>query len=116
MVNLFTAWLISGLQKDVLSRDLHLYFPGLSSVLSFASLSVRPFFLSILENYILTLDDCALRPALKAIILCLLPGLEEETSEDFDRMVGALDKLREAVTVTPGPNKEVKGEGGVSHY
>jgi hypothetical protein len=37
-----------------------------------------------------------LRPCLKSIILCLLPGLEDETSEDFEDIVRVLDKFREA--------------------
>ncbi|OCK86143.1 cellular morphogenesis regulator dopa [Lepidopterella palustris CBS 459.81] len=110
------SYIFSVIGKDALSRDLYLYFPGLASVLSFASLSVRPLFLTLLEKYILTLDGHALRPALKAIILSLLPGLEEETSEDFERMVQALDKLREAVSISAEANEESKSEGGASHY
>ncbi|OCL14858.1 hypothetical protein AOQ84DRAFT_384431 [Glonium stellatum] len=110
------SYIFSIIEKDALSRDLHLYFPGLAPVLSFASLSVRPLFLSLLENYILTLDNYALRPALKAIILCLLPGLEEETGEDFERMVQALDKLRQAVTVSPDTHKDTKTDATASHY
>lgn len=79
---------------------------------SFASLSVRPLFLSLFESHILTLDASALRPALKAIILSLLPGLEDETSEDFERMFSALDKLRRAIE---GPAGEVQSSGS-SHF
>ena len=59
--------------------------PGLSSVLSFASLSVRPALYSLFEDYIVALPTADLRPALKSILLGLLPAIEEETSEDFDR-------------------------------
>jgi hypothetical protein len=79
---------------------------------SFASLSVRPLFLSIFENHILKLDTPALRPALKAIILSLLPGLEDETSEDFERMFSALDTLRRAIE---GSGNEAKSSGS-SHF
>ena len=82
---------------DALSRDLPLYLPGLSSILSFASLSVRGPFLELLEKHSLKLDPRALRPALKAIILALLPGLEEETSEEFDRTLKLLDGFKKAV-------------------
>jgi hypothetical protein len=81
-------------------------------VSSFASLSVRPLFLSIFESHLLTLDASALRPALKAIILSLLPGLEDETSEDFERMFSALDKLRRVIE---GPAEEVRSSGS-SHF
>ena len=40
-----------------------------------------------------------LRPATKALILALLPGLEEATSESFERVAGLLDQL--SGTVSP---------------
>lgn len=92
--------------KDVLSRDLHLYLPGLSTTLSFASLSVRTPFLELFETHLLNLDSRSLRPALKAIILSLLPGLEEETSEDFERTLKLVDGFKQAVRPS---NKEDLG-------
>lgn len=83
--------------KDALARDLPLYLPGLSSTLSFASLTVRSPFLALLESHFLKLDPLALRPALKVFILTLLPGLEEETSEDFERTLKLLDGFKVAV-------------------
>ncbi|KAE9381781.1 hypothetical protein N431DRAFT_322293 [Stipitochalara longipes BDJ] len=91
------AFVFSMIGRDALSRDLPLYLPGLSSTLSFASLSVRGPFLELLEKHLLKLDPRALRPALKAIILALLPGLEEETSEEFERTLKLLDGFKAAV-------------------
>ena len=71
--------------------------PGLSTVLAFASLSLRPAFLLLLETHIVTLDATALRPAVKALILCLLPGLEEENSEDFERILSLISRLKLAI-------------------
>jgi hypothetical protein len=64
----------------------------------------------------LKLDESALRPALKAIILSLLPGLEDETSEDFERIVSALDKLRDAVQSSVDDISDSKSDGGSSHF
>ena len=80
--------------EDNLSRDLSLYLPGISSTLTFASLTVRPIFLSVIEDHLLKLPTTTLRPALKAIILSLLPGIEDETSEDFDRVLDILDRFK----------------------
>ena len=91
------AYLFVMIGKDALSRDLPLYLPGLSTTLSFASLSVRAPFLELLETYLLKLDPRAIRPALKAIILALLPGLEEETSEEFERTMGLMDAFKKAI-------------------
>lgn len=91
------AFIFSMIGRDALSRDLPLYLPGLSSTLSFASLSVRAPFLDLLEKHLLKLHPRALRPALKAIILALLPGLEEETSEEFERTLKLLDGFKKAI-------------------
>jgi hypothetical protein len=64
--------------------------------LTFASLTVRPLFLSLVEGYIVDLEPWAIRPALKAILLALLPGLEEETSDDFEPTLRIINKLRDA--------------------
>jgi hypothetical protein len=63
--------------------------------LTFASLTVRPLFLSLVEGYIVDLEPWAIRPALKAILLALLPGLEEETSDDFEPTLRIINKLRD---------------------
>lgn len=83
--------------KDGLSRDLPLYLPGLAPTLSFASLSVRTPFLDLLERHFLGLDPRALRPAMKSIVLALLPGLEEETAEDFDRTLKLLESFKKTI-------------------
>lgn len=91
------AYVFSTLNRDGLSRDLPLYLPGLAPTLSFASLSVKPTLLSLFETFILPLDPVMLRSALKAITLALLPGLEEETSEEFERTLSLLNKFRSRV-------------------
>lgn len=45
----------------------------------------------------LLLNQQSLRPAAKSLILCLLPGIEDETSEDFDEGIRILDKLRKSL-------------------
>ena len=45
----------------------------------------------------MALGNASLRPALKAIFLALLPGLEEETSEEFERTHSILARLKIAL-------------------
>ncbi|CZS94623.1 probable regulator of reproduction DopA [Rhynchosporium agropyri] len=101
------SFIFSMIGRDSLSNDLPLYLPGLSSTLSFASLSVRSPFLDLLEKHLLKLDPRSLRPALKAIILALLPGLEEENSEEFERTLKLLDGFKHALRP---PSTEDLGE------
>lgn len=88
------TYIFALLGKDGLERDLPLYLPGLSSTLTFASLSIRPALLSLFEKYVLALDGFVLRPALKAIILALLPGLEDESSEEFEHVHALLARFK----------------------
>jgi len=110
------SYIFATIGSDALARDLHLYFPGLASVLSFASLSVRPVFLSVFESHILKVGGAALRPALKAIILSLLPGLEDDTSEDFERIVTALESLCKAVQEHSDDSTHTRSSNGSSHF
>ncbi|KAL1617211.1 hypothetical protein SLS54_007988 [Diplodia seriata] len=110
------AYIFSILKNSALSRNLHVYFPGLASVLSFASLSVRPAFLSLIETYVLAVDAQALRPALKSIILCLLPGLEDETAEDFERILHIVDKLRFTISGDEARKNDGAGDAQDSYF
>ncbi|KAG5753128.1 hypothetical protein H9Q70_004249 [Fusarium xylarioides] len=94
--------------KDGLSRDLPLYLPGLATVLSFASLSVRAPYLDLLERHFLGIDPRSLRPAMKSIILALLPGLEDETSEDFDRTLRLVESFKHAIR--PSYSEEITNQ------
>jgi len=60
------------------------------------------------------LEPWAIRPALKAILLALLPGLEEETSDDFDPTLRLINKFRDVAsqmdTQKVGPETGVNGQ------
>ncbi|KAK1964148.1 hypothetical protein LY78DRAFT_659651 [Colletotrichum sublineola] len=105
------SYIFAMIGTDGLSKDLPLYFPGLASTLSFASLSVRSPFLDLLEHYFLDLDPRSLRPAMKSVVLALLPGLEDETSEDFDRTLRLMDSFK--VAIRPADSEELGGPHSV---
>lgn len=86
--------IFSLLGRDGLSKDLGIWLPGFSQTLTFASLTTRPLFLSLYDDHILRLPSQTIRPALRAIILSLLPGIEEESSEDFERTLKTFNQLR----------------------
>ncbi|KAL2815781.1 Dopey, N-terminal-domain-containing protein [Aspergillus cavernicola] len=89
------TYIFNLIKPEGLSHDLPLYFPGIAPTLTFASLTVRPLFLSLVETYVCELEPWAIRPALKAIVLSLLPGLEEETSDDFEPTLRLINGLCE---------------------
>ncbi|KAI9570154.1 Dopey, N-terminal-domain-containing protein [Boletus coccyginus] len=89
---------LSVLGTEGLKRDLPLWSSGLFPFFEYASTSVKPTLLNIYDTYYLPLQH-DLRPVMKSFILALLPGLEEETSEFFDKVPGLLDRL--SGTVSP---------------
>ncbi|KAI1203081.1 putative regulator of reproduction dopa [Nemania serpens] len=101
------GYIFSVIGEHGLSRDLPLYLSGLAPTLSFASLAVRTRFLDLLENFLLRVESLALRPAMKSIILALLPGLEDDTSEDFDRTLNLVERFK---TVIRPPNCRLLSE------
>ncbi|KAF5515943.1 Protein dopey [Colletotrichum siamense] len=100
-------YIFATIGQDGLSKDLPLYLPGLASTLSFASLSVRTPFLDLLETHFLSLDPRSLRPAMKSVVLALLPGLEDETSEDFDRTLRLMESFKKSIR--PAGSEELEG-------
>ena len=65
-------------------------------VLSYASLTLKPHYLDLLERFYLPIGT-GLRPALKSLVLALLPGIDEEGGEYFDRTLSLIDSIREKV-------------------
>ena len=66
-------------------------------MLSVASLTVKPLLLSLFETYVVTLPPKVWRPALKAILLSLLPALEDPASEEFERTHDLLNLFRKSL-------------------
>ncbi|THH09322.1 hypothetical protein EW145_g2101 [Phellinidium pouzarii] len=91
--------ILSVLGPDGLKRDLSLWSSGLFPFFEYASTSVKPTVLGLFEMHYLPLQR-ELRPVTRAFILALLPGLEEETSEYFDKVMSLLDSLSETVSPT----------------
>ncbi|PSS29690.1 hypothetical protein PHLCEN_2v2838 [Hermanssonia centrifuga] len=73
------------LGSEGLQRDLALWSSGLFPFFEYAATSVKPTLLGLFDTHYLPLQG-GLRPAMKAFILALLPGLEEETGEFFDKV------------------------------
>ncbi|KAK6520878.1 hypothetical protein TWF506_001121 [Arthrobotrys conoides] len=79
--------------QEGLARDLATWTPGLAPLLSYAAISVKPYLLTVFETYYLPLGK-SLRPALRSLILSILPGIDEEGSEFFDRTFALLESIR----------------------
>ncbi|CBQ68744.1 related to DOP1-strong similarity to developmental regulatory gene, dopey (dopA) [Sporisorium reilianum SRZ2] len=89
--------ILSVIGPDGLRRDLQVWTSGLLPFFQYASTSVKPTLIAIYETFYLPLQD-DLRPLTKALQMALLPGLEEETSEYYERTIRLLDGISNAVT------------------
>ncbi|KDN49150.1 hypothetical protein RSAG8_02503, partial [Rhizoctonia solani AG-8 WAC10335] len=86
------AHLLAVLGLDGLKHDLLLWSSGLFPFFEYAATSVKPALLNLYDTHFLPLGN-SLRPATRALILALLPGLEEEAGEFFDKVLALLDRL-----------------------
>ncbi|ORY25817.1 Dopey, N-terminal-domain-containing protein [Naematelia encephala] len=91
------AYIFSMIGAEGLKRDLLIWSSGLFPFFQFAATSVRPILISIYDAYYLPLGE-DLRPATKALMLALLPGMEEETGDFFDKILALLSRLCDAVS------------------
>ncbi|GAA5879237.1 hypothetical protein JCM8547_003940, partial [Rhodosporidiobolus lusitaniae] len=90
--------ILTTIGPENLRRDLPAWSSGLFPFFQYAATSVKPIVLNLYERFYLPLQE-SLRPATKAFILALLPGLEEETGEWFGKVAALLDRL--SGTVSP---------------
>ncbi|KAG6874376.1 hypothetical protein C0995_015112 [Termitomyces sp. Mi166 len=90
--------ILSVLGPEGLLADLPIWSSGLFPFFEYAATSVKPTLLNLFDTHYLPLQS-GLRPVMKSFILSLLPGLEEETSEFFDKVLNLLDRL--SGTVSP---------------
>ncbi|CAG8486931.1 23999_t:CDS:10 [Cetraspora pellucida] len=77
---------------EQLADDLPIYSQGLFPFFQYAAMSVKPQLIELYEQYMFPLKE-RLRPVMKAFIIALLPGLEEEGGEFFDKVLSLLDYL-----------------------
>ncbi|CAA7265849.1 unnamed protein product [Cyclocybe aegerita] len=91
--------ILAVLGVEGLKHDLALWSSGLFPFFEYAATSVKPTLLNIYDTHYIPLQ-ADLRPIMKSFILALLPGLEEETGEFFDKVLSLLDRLSGAVSIS----------------
>ncbi|KAF5380337.1 hypothetical protein D9757_007927 [Collybiopsis confluens] len=90
--------ILAVLGPEGLKRDLPIWSSGLFPFFEYAATSVKPTLLNLYDTHYLPLQ-AGLRPVMKSFILALLPGLEEETGEFFEKVLSLLDRV--SGTVSP---------------
>ena len=77
---------------------------------------MKPNLLSLFEKFIVPLNPDILRSALKSLVLALLPGMEEETSEEFERTHSLLNIFRDRVTKELGQKNGAPENSGDQNF
>ncbi|KAL9539118.1 hypothetical protein MBANPS3_010455 [Mucor bainieri] len=90
------AFILKTIGSDQLAQDLALWSTGLFPFVQYAATHVKPQLLTIFERYYIPLKG-KLRPAMRGFIIALLPALEEEGSEYFDKVVLLIESVSETV-------------------
>ncbi|KAI8927393.1 Dopey, N-terminal-domain-containing protein [Entophlyctis helioformis] len=82
--------------KTQLAEDLPLWSFGLFPFSAHAAMSVKPSLLSLYEKHYLPLG-IRLRPSIKGFVLAILPVLDEEGNDFFEKALSILDATSHAV-------------------
>ncbi|CDH57342.1 cellular morphogenesis-related protein [Lichtheimia corymbifera JMRC:FSU:9682] len=78
------AYILETIGVDQLADDLAIWSLGLFPFVQYAAMQVKPQLLAIFEKYYFPLKK-RLRPSMRGFIIALLPALDEEGSEFFDK-------------------------------
>lgn len=77
-----------------LGNDINIWLPGLLPLMPYASITVKPEILGLFSEYIATLDQSIIRVILKSVLLSLLSGLDDTTSESFGPTIELIDSFK----------------------
>lgn len=77
-----------------INERIFIWLPGILPLMSFASISVKPQLFEFYNTHIVSLSCTSLRTSVKPLLLSILPGLDDETSEFCDDSINLLEKLR----------------------
>uniref|UniRef100_A0A0G4IFE5 Uncharacterized protein n=1 Tax=Chromera velia CCMP2878 TaxID=1169474 RepID=A0A0G4IFE5_9ALVE len=84
------------IQAAGLSEDLATYSSGLFPFFSNAATHVKPIFIHVIQQYFLPLGD-RLLPCLSGLLVSLLPGVEDEKSDSYEKVFSTLQQISEGV-------------------
>ncbi|ORM42266.1 Histone acetyltransferase GCN5 [Babesia sp. Xinjiang] len=80
-----------------LAQNLALFSSGLFPFFTYSSSSVRPIFLNLIEQFYIPLGK-KLLPCLIGLLICILPGLEDDKSETYEQVYKALERISDCVS------------------
>lgn len=87
--------IFTALSPKALNDELSIWLPGLLPVLSFCSIQVKPQLIKIYKQHLLAnISPNKLRTISRPLILCLLPGLDDENSESFSDVLDLMDLFK----------------------
>lgn len=82
------------LGKALLAQQMNLWIPGILPLMSYASMSVKPSLIELFDKHILELPPNYLKVITKVLLLSLLPGIDDESSESFEVIFALIEKLK----------------------
>lgn len=87
--------IFSSLTPASLNENVFVWLPGILPVVSYASMQVKPQLLALFKVHILShLEADTLKLITKPIILSLLAGMDDESSEVFAEVMNLLDEFK----------------------
>lgn len=86
---------LDGKTVDPVAQGIRVWLPGLLPLMAYASINVKPILIELLQEDIVDrLPQPTLKTTVRPLLLSLLPGIDDETSESFQACFELIQKLK----------------------
>ncbi|CDK24115.1 unnamed protein product [Kuraishia capsulata CBS 1993] len=79
---------------QALGANISVWLPGLLPLMSFASITVKPWLIKLFQDFIVKINPEELHVIMKSVLLSLLPGLDDTTSESFSSTMSLIEGFK----------------------
>ncbi|KAG5364093.1 Protein dopey [Yarrowia sp. E02] len=86
---------LDGKSVDPVAQGIRVWLPGLLPLMAHASINVKPILIEVLQKDIVEkLPQATLKTTIRPLLLSLLPGIDDESSESFQACFDLIQKLK----------------------
>lgn len=86
---------LDGKSVDPVAQGIRVWLPGLLPLMAYASINVKPILIEVFrEDIVEKLPQATLKTTIRPLLLSLLPGIDDESSESFQACFDLIQKLK----------------------
>lgn len=88
------TFIFSKIGLETLANECNIWVPGILSLMTYASMSVKGPLIELYDNYLVQLPPSTLKLLIRPLLASLLPGIDDESSEFQPLTMGLIETLK----------------------